>query len=233
MTLPSQRRYVFADGSNVLSRFVGYVGAQAGIPLEKELQLPSDPPLKYLELALEVVRMGTSYVGGLTVRQYWFGSWTNPAKKGEMENLLRRKNWEPILVQRREKGEKGVDVALVIEMLTHAYNRNMELATLVAGDEDFVQLVEEVKRYGARVGGSFFEGPGLGLAPNLKLKLDTFRPLVLSPSKLDGEERTINTAAQYAAALREFLPRHKKPRDKKSHDEAEEAPDVEAEVAES
>jgi len=67
---------------------------------------------------------------------------------------------------------KGVDVALTKDMLSHAFRGNYESAVLVAGDGDYLPLVEEVKRLGKQVHIWFFEGEGL--SPDLKLSADVF-----------------------------------------------------------
>jgi uncharacterized LabA/DUF88 family protein len=48
------------------------------------------------------------------------------------------------------------------------------VAVLVAGDGDYVPLVEEVKRLGKVVIVTSFEGEGLGLSPELRLSADIF-----------------------------------------------------------
>jgi uncharacterized LabA/DUF88 family protein len=52
---------------------------------------------------------------------------------------------------RRDTKAKGVDIALTKDMLVHAFYNHYEVAVLVAGDGDYVPLVEEVKRHGKRV----------------------------------------------------------------------------------
>ena len=47
--------------------------------------------------------------------------------------------------------QKGVDVLLAVEMLDHAFRKNMDEAWLLAGDADFVPLVEAVTRLGTWV----------------------------------------------------------------------------------
>jgi uncharacterized LabA/DUF88 family protein len=47
----------------------------------------------------------------------------------------------------------------------------------VAGDGDYVPLVDEIKRRGKNIHVAFFEGEGLGLNPELRLRADGFRPL--------------------------------------------------------
>ena len=55
------------------------------------------------------------------------------------------------------KGKKGnrrqkqVDVRLAVEMLTHAFRANFVEATLLAGDDDFIPLIEALVREGIEV----------------------------------------------------------------------------------
>jgi uncharacterized LabA/DUF88 family protein len=51
----------------------------------------------------------------------------------------------------RRKQQKGVDVLLAVDMLVGAHNRMYDLAVLVAGDADFVPVVQEVRRNGCMV----------------------------------------------------------------------------------
>ena len=59
----------------------------------------------------------------------------------------------------KEKGRrsKGVDITLTKDMLGHGYHGNYDVAVLWAGDEDYVPLVNEVKRMGKAVYVVFFE----------------------------------------------------------------------------
>jgi uncharacterized LabA/DUF88 family protein len=77
---------------------------------------------------------------------------------------------------RKEDKAKGVDIALTKDMLVHAAHNHYEVACLVAGDGDYVPLVEEVKRMGKIVVCIFFSGNGSksGLSPSLKLACDEF-----------------------------------------------------------
>ena len=76
--------------------------------------------------------------------------------------------------RRQEDKAKGVDIALTTDLLSNAYLDNYDVAVLVAGDGDYVPLVDEVKRIGKRVHVVFFEGRGLGLSPSLRLASDWF-----------------------------------------------------------
>lgn len=53
--------------------------------------------------------------------------------------------------------EKGVDVALVTDMLSMAFKNAYDIAVLVSGDNDYIGAVEEIKRLGKRVEVASFE----------------------------------------------------------------------------
>lgn len=50
-------------------------------------------------------------------------------------------------LQETPKGykEKGVDVLLVIDMLTNAYENNYDIAVLLSGDSDFIPAIESIQ----------------------------------------------------------------------------------------
>lgn len=54
--------------------------------------------------------------------------------------------------------EKGVDVSLVVDMLTGAFTDTFDVAILVSSDGDFKPAVEAVRRVGKRVEYVFFPG---------------------------------------------------------------------------
>jgi NYN domain len=72
---------------------------------------------------------------------------------------------------------KAVDIAFATDVLTHAFYGHYDVAVLVAGDEDYVPLVDEVKRQGRRVVVAFFTGEESGLSQRLRLAADTFLDL--------------------------------------------------------
>jgi uncharacterized LabA/DUF88 family protein len=72
---------------------------------------------------------------------------------------------------------KGVDITLTKDVLSHAFMNNYDVAVLIAGDGDYVPLVQEVKRLGKGVEVLLFAGNGLGLNPELRLACDTFHRL--------------------------------------------------------
>jgi uncharacterized LabA/DUF88 family protein len=77
--------------------------------------------------------------------------------------------------------EKGVDVALVTEMLSMAFKNAYDVAILVSGDDDYIGAVEEIKSMGKRVEiASFEHDPNKGenlISADLKMSGDLFTPL--------------------------------------------------------
>lgn len=53
--------------------------------------------------------------------------------------------------------QKGVDTLIAIDMLSKAYEDHYDVAVLVSGDDDFLDLVRAVKNAGKQVFGAFFE----------------------------------------------------------------------------
>ena len=72
---------------------------------------------------------------------------------------------------RKEQKAKGVDIALTKDMLSHAFLGNYNVAVLVAGDGDYIPLIEEVKRLGKQIFVAFISQ---GLSPELPLVADAF-----------------------------------------------------------
>ena len=52
--------------------------------------------------------------------------------------------------------QKGVDVSLAIDMITKAYSEQYDFAVIIAGDSDFLEVVNAVKDSGKRVFGMYF-----------------------------------------------------------------------------
>jgi uncharacterized LabA/DUF88 family protein len=53
--------------------------------------------------------------------------------------------------------QKGVDTKIAIDMLSKAYENHYDIAVLLAGDDDFLDVVKSVKNAGKRVYGIYFE----------------------------------------------------------------------------
>lgn len=83
-------------------------------------------------------------------------------------------------VFKRQKGRdkaKGMDISVARDILSHGFRNNYDAVVLVAGDGDYLPLVEEVMRLGKVVYLAFF--PGAGLNQTLRRTCDHF--IDLSP----------------------------------------------------
>ena len=148
-----RRLMVFVDGSNLL------------IQLCKELEItnfrPERPPRSILTSAEKLISKTTNmsrYSSEFAhIRRYWFSSYAgNDNDYSSLRIILRELDFEPVLFKKhQDKKEKGVDIALTKEMLVNAFNSNFDIAILFAGDEDYVSLVNELKRYGPIIMGVF------------------------------------------------------------------------------
>ncbi len=160
----TQRFMLFIDGTNFL------------IELGKELELSicaEKPPLSSFKFAEMIVNDITRYVNqDYIIRKYWFGSYQGDETFGkDLRQHLKAHDFEPILIKKKHGKEKGVDISLTKEMLVNAFNNNFDVAFLISGDEDYLTLVNEVKRYGVKLYGAFFNH---GLSDELKLAFDKF-----------------------------------------------------------
>ena len=63
---------------------------------------------------------------------------------------------------------------MTVDILTNSYQDNIDTVFLIAGDGDYIPLIEEVQRLGKQV---FVAALSSGLSPALKTKADIFRDL--------------------------------------------------------
>jgi uncharacterized LabA/DUF88 family protein len=167
----------FIDGSNLL------IELAKKIPGCERFRAEAPHPSAIITVAkdLLVKRKAGDIAADSIIRSYWFASYQGDDQmRINYARALRMAGFEPRLFQRIGAKEKGVDIDLTREMLVNAFARNFKRAVLVAGDADYVSLVNEVKRYGVNVYGSFFSGASL--ADELHLALDRFHPLDFSPT---------------------------------------------------
>jgi uncharacterized LabA/DUF88 family protein len=113
----------------------------------------------------------------LAVRAYYYASTTGGEDVvGVVRNKLWHIGFQPVIFKKpkNRSATKGVDIALTTDLLSNAYRDNYDAAVLIAGDGDYVPLVEEVKRLGKVVHVAFFSAKGHGLSPELRLASDVF-----------------------------------------------------------
>ena len=163
-----KRLMVFIDGTN----FLRGLGREIGVD-DLLAYKPSDETLRLAKIYINLAITAISKTD--LIRTYWFASYKGSEEnKIKLSEKIRNLNFEPLLYPLRDGREKRVDIALTMSMLTNAFNHNFDLGLLIAGDEDYLDLVNEVKRYGPIMCGSYFLE---GLSPKLKLAFDHFAPI--------------------------------------------------------
>lgn len=159
---------VFVDGENLAIRFKN-----------KLQELKIDDPQPHVAFQPDVFVWSThlNMLGFTTelIRKYYYTSIQGDTHTVEaIEERLKSIGIECPRVFKKPKGTRGskrVDITLATDMLTHAFRKNFDIAILVAGDEDYVPLVEAVISEGRRVYLWFIEN---GLSPLLKRKADHY-----------------------------------------------------------
>lgn len=126
--------------------------------------------------------MGEGQSQELAVRAYYYTTVQgDELRVDDVRGRLWELGFHPEVFRKpKRRKAKGVDITLTKDMLSHAYYGNYTIAVLLAGDADYVPLVQEVKRLGKIVFvGSFLDS---GFSDELRLASDwTFdltRPFV-------------------------------------------------------
>lgn len=110
-----------------------------------------------------------------SVRSYYYTSvFGDDDKVTEVRSTIWACGFDPQVFKKEKRDEKakGVDIALTIGMLSHAYMNNYDVALLFSGDGDYIPVVNEVKRLGKAVYVSAFLKSGL--SRELRLASDSF-----------------------------------------------------------
>lgn len=141
-------------------------------PLQHEVPLHS-PKTSPTETFIDISN-SPAKVQAQAIRSYYYTSVvgdTNKIKK--IRTSLWNIGFHPEIFKKDKKNTKakGVDIALSKDLLVNAFYNNYDVAVLIAGDGDYVPLVQEVKRLGKVVCTAFFN---IGLNEELKLSSDWF-----------------------------------------------------------
>jgi len=164
------RTMVFIDGENLAMRFAALRAAQGDLPLLEHVGFRKDVYVWTRKAMNPMVRRNV-------LRKYYFTSVSADTNRiEEVQGELKELGIEAPMVfkKHRTKGSKMVDISIATEMLVQVIRKNIDAVALVAGDEDYVPLIEAVKREGCRVLLWFLEN---GLSPHLKAASDYFAPL--------------------------------------------------------
>jgi uncharacterized LabA/DUF88 family protein len=165
---PRNSKYMlFVDGENLAIRYKNVL-AESGLVAETHI--------KHLEnlyvWSKHANRRNHEQVA--LIRSYFYTCAKGDTAKIESieDDLIQLGISDPrVFKKNNNRKSKRVDITLATDMLSHAYNDNYDIAVLVAGDEDYVPLVQEIKRKGKQVALWFFES---GLSRHLKNECDLF-----------------------------------------------------------
>lgn len=177
MSDPKNRYMVFVDGTNILN-WLGRVELAAhdgstrslGWRLDQHRPAPQACELVRALLKRAPAKLGATYRVLTWVRWHWFGSYEG-GDRSRSDYFAAAKSHEfmPYLLRKRSNGEKGVDMALAIELLANSSARNFDVALLLAGDGDYAPLVREARRHGQRIVGLYSKAR---INPDLSAELD-------------------------------------------------------------
>jgi uncharacterized LabA/DUF88 family protein len=158
---------VFADGENLAIRYGRMLVNSGGTP-PNNVQYKKDIFVWGVTLNNECLNSKV-----MVIRKHYYTSVPGNITPTDIEDKLKAAGIEAPRVFPRHKGRgsKRVDITLATEMLSHAARKNFDVAILVAGDEDYVPLVEAVKSEGRRVYLWFVDD---GLSPALRRSADYY-----------------------------------------------------------
>jgi uncharacterized LabA/DUF88 family protein len=113
-------------------------------------------------------------------RAYYYASVVGNEEKVQSVRLaLQGLGFDPRIFKKIQGTDKAkqVDIALATCMVAGACDGDFDVAVLVAGDEDYVPAIEEVKRRGKKVYGWFFKNEtGGGFSPKLHSAIEILFP---------------------------------------------------------
>ncbi len=164
---------LFVDGENFTIRAQNV--AQPNQPLVEGRYYKRDCYVWYPGVHANYCLRNDASLVGDSIRSYYY---TSLVGDEQAITEVRRGLWDlgftPEVFKRSsdQVKSKGVDIALCKDVLSHAFQGHFDAAVLIAGDGDYVPLVEQVKRLGKLVYVWFFEQEGLN--PALRLAADRF-----------------------------------------------------------
>lgn len=158
---------VFIDGENFAmcyGRMLGTNSPASHVNYEKDVYVWTEK-LNYICSHVNVIRKHyyTSVVGD-SVR---IENITDQLKEAGIEAPR-------VYKKTKKKGSKQVDISLATEMLIHAHRKNYDVAVLIAGDKDYIPLIEAVQAEGCRAFLWFVDN---GLSKDLRRKADRYNDL--------------------------------------------------------
>jgi uncharacterized LabA/DUF88 family protein len=148
-----RRVMIFIDGSNFLA---GYGEFQQ----EQNKKLTIDYP-SFKQVLLQAARGDKRHIIFEHIKTNYYASEGVPNEVKSAEGIdvasavvkvftetLRQNHVRVILKSKIRGKEKGVDIALAVDLLAMAYSNAYDYAIIVGGDADFISAIDEVKRFG-------------------------------------------------------------------------------------
>lgn len=126
------QKYNFQNQSPHLVRAYAYTGEYTDSLMEQLKRLYKEEPKKYQEY-LEKAK-----------KQKQVEKWFDTCDFFELK-------LKPLKIRNREPKQKGVDVQLAVDFVSHAYQNNFDLAIICSGDADLLESMNLVKSLGKRV----------------------------------------------------------------------------------
>lgn len=162
------RVMIFIDGENLAIRFKHFIESCSLDSLEDHIGYKPN-----IYVWSPYLNLGNQSICPILRIFYYTSLKGDKEKLTEIFDALRKLGvTDPKIFKKKSNNRtKRVDITLATDMLSHAYNNNFDIAILVAGDEDYVPLVQELKHCGKQVCLWFFED---GLSLDLKRECDHF-----------------------------------------------------------
>lgn len=148
-----RRVMIFIDGSNFLA---GYGEFQQEQNKKLTIHYPS-----LRDVLLRAARGDKGHIIFEHIKTNYYASEGIPKKvksAGDLDvsakdiEVFKRsliENHVKLILKSKIRGkEKGVDIALAVDLLAMAYSNAYDYAIIVSGDADFINAIEEVKRFG-------------------------------------------------------------------------------------
>ena len=111
-----------------------------------------------------------------TQSHYYTSAVATDRELQSLSRVVREAGFAPHIFKKPSKAEKskGVDISLARDLLVHGFEGGFSYALLIAGDQDYLPLLQELQRRRLAVFVSFFEN---GMGPRLRAEADFFFPL--------------------------------------------------------
>lgn len=177
--MPERRWMLFVDGENFAIRAAAVAQAE-GLVLSEGVHYKKDifiwmPGLSATHVLTQPQK--GNKLEKYAARAHYYASLVGSNETIlEVRRSLRALGFQPLVFKRpsKQKKSKGVDVTLTKDLLVNAFHDNYDVAVILAGDGDYVPVVEELKRMGRTVYVTFFTEPAAGLSEELRLSCDKF-----------------------------------------------------------